>query len=129
MKLYIPALKSEVKLTKDATVPIYHESRNFLFAKAAGITKATVPHYSNPTFGEIGFETHYSDESKMKKTPVILPAGTVLIFDRYYIRNGADEFDSVTFRIGDCPNPKLRKKRFWLKLVDVNGLDVLPVKS
>jgi hypothetical protein len=126
VKLYIPALKSEVKLTKAATVPIYHESRNFLFAKAAGVTKATVPYFSNGHDGEIGFETHYSDERGMKKTPVILPAGTVLIFDRYYIRNGADEFDSITFRIGDCPSPKLRKKRFWLKLGDVNGLDVTP---
>jgi hypothetical protein len=65
---------------------------------------------------------------------VTLPAGTVLTLDRYYIKHGANDFDSITFRL---PKPKGRVKkgdpvppsgRFWCKLRDANRIefDYLP---
>lgn len=46
------------------------------------------------------------------------PAGTILEVDRIYIRKGAADFSSVTFKIRG-------KKviRFWVKLEDVNRID------
>jgi hypothetical protein len=40
--------------------------------------------------------------------------GTKLVIDRYYIRNGSENFDSVTFRYYNGKE----KSRFWLKMVD-----------
>jgi hypothetical protein len=58
-----------------------------------------------------------------------LPPGTVLAFDRYYIRQGAEAFDSLTFKIEKCDD--LRKpaggkavvRRFWARLQDVNNIE------
>ena len=113
MRLFIPPLKSKVRLLTDAVVPVMHESRNFTILKALGKTRAkdswTIARWDDPP----------------KFSDVPLPAGTVLSIDRYYIRNGSEEFDSLTFRIVSSPEPKLMKPkhRFWLKLADVNNLD------
>lgn len=62
--------------------------------------------------------------------------GTELKFDRYYIRQGREKFDSVTFRtdcwvskLGDplfcrkyINGRKLKSLRFWAKLEDVNRM-------
>lgn len=67
---------------------------------------------------------------------VTLPAETVLILDRLYIRKGAGEFDSLTFMVENAPDgffkhpPKKkneafgRKPRFWASLTDCNQMDV-----
>jgi hypothetical protein len=60
---------------------------------------------------------------------VTLPEGTVLTVDRYYIRSGANDFDSITFRL---PKPAGKRKkgdpvppsgRFWVKLRDANTIE------
>lgn len=77
-------------------------------------------------------EISYEVDRYPEVTNVTIPAGTVLIVDRIYIRKGLEEFNSVTFRIDDCPDDRLRPKkrkgqfkgqaRFWAKLKDVNGI-------
>lgn len=62
-----------------------------------------------------------------------LPVNTILKLDRIYIRQGSEEYDSLTFQVEDCPYPELRGKkakgfltgklRFWAKLDDVNTID------
>jgi hypothetical protein len=62
-----------------------------------------------------------------------LPVNTILKLDRIYIRQGSEEYDSITFLVEDCPYPELRGKkakgfltgklRFWAKLDDVNTID------
>lgn len=67
-----------------------------------------------------------------KKMAVRLPPKTVLSVDRVYIRKGANDFSSITFRIESVPTPeriiplwqKLLKKRFWAKLSDVNKMQI-----
>jgi hypothetical protein len=61
------------------------------------------------------------------RNDVTLPKDTILKVDRIYIRQGSEDFDSVTFRISDCPNKDLIKKRFWVKLDDANKLEFEPV--
>ena len=53
---------------------------------------------------------------------VSLPRGTELTIDRIYIKKGAPTYDSITWRITDCPNKKLIKARFWTKLKDANRI-------
>ena len=62
-----------------------------------------------------------------------LPINTILKVDRIYIRQGAGDFDSITFVVEDCPITELKSKktgglykgkqlRFWAKLEDVNTI-------
>lgn len=93
-KLFIPAKGTSITLTSDWPFPLYHENRNKSLFKYLGIT-------------------YQSDASTSSE--VTIPAGSILIVDRYYIR-GDIRFDSITFRsrIGKAT------PRFWAKLIDVN---------
>jgi hypothetical protein len=82
---------------------------------------------TNPTYG-----LNYSHDM------ATLPAGTILVMDRIYIRQGQSKFDSVTFYAKEIPNlqdqsipaacraftkkPK-GKARFWVKLADANQIE------
>ena len=92
-------------------------------------------------FNKAGYKVHNrkkdfdEDTAKSYKTQIqlpyivaALPPGTVLAFDRYYIRQGAEAFDSVTFKIEKCPDPKFSGtgkicRRFWARLQDVNNIE------
>lgn len=70
----------------------------------------------------------YRDQDRLPYITAELPKGTMLAFDRYYIRQGAEAFDSVTFKIESCPDPKFAKnkntaRRFWARLQDVNNIE------
>ena len=57
---------------------------------------------------------------------VSLPAGTLLTLDRYYIRQGSEGFDSVTFLMPGHPRTGAfgkKEARFWAKLEDVNEIE------
>lgn len=65
--------------------------------------------------------------------PVTLPKGTELIVDRIYIRKGASDFSSITFRTNSLGSvvrtqgwtkTKVNKKslRFWVKLQECNTI-------
>ena len=70
------------------------------------------------------YKTYYATNSSDNPYVLVtLPAGTVLEFDRIYIRKGVEAFNSVTFRIPKSnPDKKFRSCRFWAKLKDVNKL-------
>ena len=57
---------------------------------------------------------------------VTLPAGDLLTVDRIYIRKGVSGFDSVTFGLKQSSHPalaKVKRRRFWAKLADVNSIE------
>jgi hypothetical protein len=75
-------------------------------------------------------EWHCGEKGVVNMT---LPANTMLKVDRIYIRQGAGEYDSITFTVDDCPLPEIKPKkikggrragilRFWAKLDDVNTI-------
>jgi hypothetical protein len=109
MKLTIPAIGTYLKLTKPWKFKLHREYRNDPLRKAL----------SMPAQGYRG-DGDKSDD-------ITLPKGTVLVIDRMYLRKGAEEFDSLTFRLHECPG-KVRgkavkgKPRFWAKLADVNQI-------
>ena len=109
MRLYIPQLGDKLELSKDWTFDLHPEPRN------------------NSLFKQFSDRSWLSDYTEFRKTgkeitpmKVTLPKGTVLNVDRIYIRKGASNFDSITFKIEDSENKDLIKCRFWVKLKDAN---------
>ena len=109
--LYIPNIGDSLTLHQHWTFDLYPEHRNIEFAKKLQIYDETknwkecwpkgVPHF-----------------------PVTIPAGTVLIVDRIYIRKGNADFSSVTFRLKK-ETSDWGTGRFWAKLNDVNKMEIL----
>lgn len=119
-KIFIPVLKQKLKLEQDWTFPLYEEHRNETLWYAFGLTG------SKPG----GFCAYWANNNKKSVT---LPRDTILQVDRLYIKNGLNDYDSVTFKVLNCPLPQFNtsemsrrkmKARFWAKLNDVQGLEV-----
>lgn len=115
-KLYIPELGDEFQLTKDWTFDLYGEYRNTeLWIKVTG---------------KLWNTNSYKHEPIMKVTKVTLNKDTVLAVDRIYIRKGAAEYSSISFRI--ISNPIWNDKkvyRFWAKLADCNNIEFTQIKD
>lgn len=115
-KLFIPACGDRIVLAAPWKFTLHLERRNHRFAKELKLVEAS--------FGK-GWHDGYVDgdyHKGLRTVPAELPAGTVLEFDRLYIRQfnkTADEdgFDSVTLKV--IRNGKaVRNQRFWVKLSD-----------
>lgn len=105
MKLYIPEIGDQLKLTSDWRFKLNDERRN----------KSLIEH--------LGFK--YSD---YKSTDVTLPADTVLQIDRIYIRQGLSEFSSISFYVKSTNNKggyfgRPSTLRFWASLKDCNNIE------
>lgn len=108
MKLFIPPLRTALKLQQDWTFPLHPEYRNM-----------DLWHEFDPS-------TVYMGKQK-GPLPVTIPAGTILTVERIYIRAGLTQFNSLTFSIPKAQYPfkgKPKRLRFWAKLADCNFMDV-----
>lgn len=118
MKFYIPHLRDRIKVTEDFTFPLHCESRND--AAMFGIAdRREWPHTVQPAQVINGRLIAY-ETVIYHPIDVSIPAGTVLGIDRIFIRQGARDYDSVTFR---SYGQGLPKGRFWIKLDDLNGME------
>lgn len=106
MKLYVPEIGDRLKLTADWQFGLHDEYRN----------KTLLEHF--------GLAVNNCN----KVYNVTIPTGTVLIVDRIYIRQGLQEWSSITFYAegigsgkGHFGRPK--SARFWATLVDCNKLE------
>ena len=117
MKMYIPELGDIIELTKPWKFSLYNESRNKDILKL--ITDK---------------EVHWDGIRGMKRgivaNHVTFPKGTQLKIDRIYIRKGAKEYSSITFRVANIDQETdlgkiigKKKSRFWAKLEDVNMIE------
>lgn len=129
MKINIPRLQSEHIVAKDITVTVEGEGRNIKFLDKRGV----VPH--NPH--NYGYHVLACDKCNLiqweyhcnkcnshiffnhAKFQITIPTGSKLIVDRYYMRNGSPDFDSVTFRYHNGKE----KSRFWIKLADAEQIE------
>lgn len=119
-KLYIPEIGDEIKLIKDWVFNLYEEHRNF------GLWEQVTGKKYNPIYNE-----------KMKSVSCTLPKDTILAIDRIYIRKGASDFSSLSFRIISHPVWTNEKKvfgskqifRFWAELADCNTIEFEQVKD
>jgi hypothetical protein len=129
MRLNIPKLKTELIVAQDVDVTIYCESRNMKFLQSQNLVQGNAYNWGmyicSSCKAEISFKctncNTYENEHAMRN--FTLKKGVKLVIDRYYIRNGAEDFDSVTFRYHSGKT----KGRFWLKLFDVECIDFEPL--
>ena len=133
MKLFIPEISDEIRLSTDWTFDLYNEHRNGTLMEKIGDQRRATAAWDNANFGSI---------------PCTIPAGATLKVDRIYIRKGNKEYSSITFLWkGEAlpakmepdsdwdnlirtlvPNGKFFKVpripiRFWAKLADVNNIE------
>lgn len=117
MKLWIPTIGDAFRLDSDWSFHLHGERRNDdLFIAETGETLKGV---------------NYLERSQ-HEVDVTLPAGTELIVDRVYIRQGGDEYASVTFVLKRYPDKAKVDHfgaRFWAKLEDVNRIDCTPTDT
>jgi len=145
MKLYIPELGDQITLDKDWTFTLEVECRNQIWDHLPYLSKLPATIKQKYPGWEMDYYIGYMGDAIIKDTktgftkridakPLIgiikitLPKGTVLIVDRIYIRKGAKEFSSVTFRIKSTTHPDLagkKRNRFWAKLADVNTMEIV----
>lgn len=128
MKLYIPDVGHKITLEQPWAVGIQHEDRNRRFLQ---VMKANGGDDVVLNFGAYRDWLPTSD----KRFTMILPAGTVLLVDRVYIRKGSSDFSSLSFFVESCPllaftHKKLggtstRKLRFFASLADVNTMIIV----
>lgn len=103
MKVFIPQVGDKVVLTENWTCKVPSEHRNASIFEAFGIAR--------------------SSNVEDTAITITIPKGTVLKFDRFYIRKPASNFDSVTFVVVDSPLEDIKKARFWVKLSEANKIE------
>lgn len=126
MKLMIPSLGARIRLAADWSFDLHYEPRNEGVYDLFGVFQHLKGTHGYP---EGTYPSSYRvAEADKEPARATLPAGTLLTIDRYYIRQGAGDFDSVTFSLPFQPLPgysfgKKRASRFWAKLEDVNEIE------
>ena len=129
MQLNIPRLKDTLILIEDwsAEIPYEYRNREFL-ANLLQIKKLSYQEQSeiiSRFYDNDLVETGWRGLRSNHPNTILIPAGTNLLVERIYIRQGASDFDSVTFRIpkNGCPiNPNMTG-RFWVKLPNANQIE------
>jgi hypothetical protein len=131
-KLFVPYCGDLLTLTANWEFTLHWEGRNGAMWKALGVEDEDgdfswrihdeVKVAIETLGGRVNRSTQYNHEATLK---VSLPEGTVLKVDRVYVRNGnSADFNSLTFRIMECGDPRLVRKRFWARLHDVNAMEI-----
>ena len=113
MKMYIPKLGDEIILIKEWCFLLYGEDRNHTLFKRFGIS---VGRWRRNELAEIQEILGNGKEQQESVVTCVLPIGTQLKVSRIYIRQGQDNYNSVTFSGKEIG-------RFWAKLDDVNEID------
>jgi hypothetical protein len=104
-KMYIPTVGAIFDLTKDWKVSIHNDYRNSKF--------------QDKVLGESDTGRRYNDPP----TEITVPKGSRLKVKRIYVRQGKEEYDSVTFTLVKHATDKKIKASFWAKLNDVNKIE------
>jgi len=126
VKLFIPTIGTRLVLAKPWTFHLHDEYRNEKFYKAVhGEIQRTNHRWVNLDGDSSPIETpRHWHKTHDKPAPIetTLPKGAVIEVDRLYLRKGAGDFDSVTFRL--ISGLEKIKGRFWAKLDEVNTIEV-----
>lgn len=139
MKFYIPSIGEIITLSQPWTFTLHAEKCNFtLFEKLEGnykiqyirrdrrVTAELIPIELSDTQLPIylWFETEQQFKI-VKDREISLPSLTQLKIKRIYIRKRQSKFNSVTFKIMECPSlPQIIGSRFWAKLNEVNEMEI-----
>lgn len=119
MKLFIPPLGTPIRLENDWTFTLHAEHRNVSLGNSFGLATKERSSWSADWINTAGKKVSSGDPAG----EVTLPKDTILTIDRYYIKRGLNEYDSLTFRIKSSTDIRLKGARFWAKLEDVNKME------
>lgn len=109
MKLCVPKVGDQLTLIEGWNFMLHFERRNQKLCEKMALTPSEPDDWAT---------WYYGKESRL----VLLPADTMMVVDRVYIRGGASvDYNSLSFRIKTGP---YKGCRFWAKLADVNQLEV-----
>jgi hypothetical protein len=111
MKLFIPKLGTVIRLTEPWTFGLHYEHRNRRLWDMMFAPPEMQPHPNRFRFG-------FQDVRLLT-----LVDGTELKISRVFIRQGSEDYDSVTFYGGVHHMGVIHKARFWAKLDDVNKIE------
>jgi hypothetical protein len=125
MLINIPRLGQEITLAVDWSAPLEAEYRNYdIYCHLNQMD-------DNPVKID-GNSAYYMNSLNQRPMILTLRAGTVLSVERIYIKKGAPDYDSITFRIKSNPDKAMSPKkaggtfkgklRFWVKLDDANRI-------
>ena len=112
MQLFIPKLGTKIVLSKPWTFTLIGEARN----KSLWELMSNTPLPTRPW----GVPFNSFPKPKLSRT---LDPGTVLKFDRVYIRKGAEHHNSVTFKAEVLHVGVWKRARFWVTLDDANNIE------
>ena len=111
MKLYVPEIGDRLELIEDWSFKLHFEHRN----------KKMLERYNH---------TYSWGQSSSNGLDITLPKGVILKVDRVYIRQGMEDFSSITFYAEFPGEPtktgafgKPTSARFWAKLSDCNKIN------
>ena len=120
-KLHIPRLGDELEVALDWVFDIHAEGRNkSLMEVVEGREIERWHEFRIKWNSQIEQWEPDGFDDYPKKFRIL--AGTKLKVERIYIRKGAEDFDSLTFRVLESPDPRIVKARFWAMLDDVNRM-------
>lgn len=115
MRVFVPRVGTILRLSQEWSFEVFADRRNSAAALALGRTEESIRHIRGDT--SLG--------------RLILPANTVVVVDRVYVRQAINstarpsEYDSITFRVRAGGIPELSaRKRFFARIEDVNMMDV-----
>lgn len=111
-RIFVPTLGTEVTLAAEWSFRLFYERRNEPLGTALGIVPPNTNRYDRGWL--------YSPE-KDEFIQVTLPVGTILKVHRLYMRQGGEDFNSMTFT-AKLPGAK-KKPRFWAKLDDCHEME------
>lgn len=114
MRLYVPQPGEAAILLQPWTFTLHPEHRNVDFHHAFDP--------SEPNWGT--WQPYPLRGMNGLPKQITLPVGTELVFDRVYVRQGAEEYASLTFVVKACPTEAIVGERFWAKLDDANAMDI-----
>lgn len=107
MQLFIPPLKTRLRLVKPWSFTLHCEKRNeTLWDLKSGVE------FSKIDWGQ----------RRGQFCDVTLSPGDILSVDRIFIRAGSEHYNSVTFRAEIKIIGVNRKVRFWVSLADANKI-------
>lgn len=109
-KVWIPRCGDGIRLAKPWSAELLAEHRNVKIIEAITGKVAKIDWQRNAS-------------SASSACTVSFAAGDELVFDRVYIRQGSDDYASVTFIVKDTADGMLVGQRFWVTVDDANRIE------
>lgn len=124
-QLFIPHIGTKLELTASWVFTLKNDGMNEGLARAAGLMYTK--HYESMRYDwkTKKDELHEWDSETYDDTIINLQKGTILAVTRLNVKQGNREWDSIVFKVIECPIKKYKKKRLHVRLDELKSLSAL----